>query len=47
MQFGFEVRDRKQALLWRKLLKQKGIEITQERMEESGGGLYFRDLMAI
>lgn len=41
--FGFEVSDRKQVLLWRKLLKQMGIEIIQERKEESGGGLYFRD----
>jgi catechol 2,3-dioxygenase-like lactoylglutathione lyase family enzyme len=43
MHFGFETKNRRDALAWKTSLKNRGVKIKHERIEESGGGFYFND----
>lgn len=41
--FGFQAKDKRDALSWKKWLKSRKIRIDRARLEKVGGGLYFRD----
>jgi catechol 2,3-dioxygenase-like lactoylglutathione lyase family enzyme len=41
--FGFQVKNRGDAVRWKKWLLGNKVEIKKERLEDAGGGLYFKD----
>ena len=43
MHFGFQVRNKGEALVWKKWLVSNGAKIDHARLERAGGALYFRD----